>query len=263
MVLFSLPTLTFTFAAWEHVMSRPEDENKSPKDKSENRFRKWIYFVLGGIGATFLGTVVGLVTATYIEISFKGLSVETLTQPSRWTEFHIDFIRPEVFHAYYEDDEGGEPILRDAVFYLRFFDLTKKIVGEKVRPDGYTFSIVGFWKDERIVLDHRGNASGGEGAYILRLFQNTEISGRIFAGYVLPESWKRVGSSDDWILKCPFLMLPEDVAHKRYGDRVVLLHDFPFLTTKCTEFAMPTSLTDPVAVASPASAAGRSQNTDR
>jgi hypothetical protein len=218
------------------------------QNKARRRISNGVYFILGGIGTTIVATIIGIVTTAYVEISFKGLSTETLKNPSKWMDFHIDLVRPEAFHAYYGDNDGGHSALRDASFNLRFFELTKKVLGEKIRPDGYSFSIVGFWKEERIVLDHRGNANGGEGVYVLKSFQIPEISARIFAGYVLPEDWKQTGGSDDWTIKCPFLMLPEDVAQRRYGDRAVLLRDFPFLATKCSEFPMPKSLAETIPV---------------
>jgi hypothetical protein len=225
------------------------EQPETPQGKARRRFSNTLYLILGGIGTTILATVIGIVTTAYVEISFKGLSAATLKDPTQWLDFHIDLIKPEVFQAYYQDNMEGHSALRDATFTLRFFQLTKKVIGQKVRPDGFTFSIIGFWKDERIVLDHRGDASGGEAVYVLRLFQIPEISGRIFAGYVLPEDWKKSGGGEDWIIQCPFLMLPEEIAHKKYGDRTVLVHDFPFLSTKCTEFVMPKSLSEVASIA--------------
>jgi hypothetical protein len=235
-------------------MTDHHQDHTQPKPHGKLKQRIWygVLVVAGGFGTAILAAIVGVITTAYVEISFKepgSLTLDAFKDPRQWMDFHIDLVKPELFHAYYGDNDGtGHTTLRDAKFILRKFVLTQKILGEKIRSDGYSFSVVGFWKNDRIVLAHRGNKSGAQASYMLRIFQVPEISGDIFAGYELAEDFKLDGGGPDWIIKCPFLMLEEDIAARRYSDHTVLLRDFPFLATKCTEFSMPNSLTAVIAV---------------
>jgi hypothetical protein len=201
--------------------------------------------ILGGVGTSVLAAIVGVITSAYVEISFKEPS--TIASWREWMDLHVDLIKPKILHAYYGENDNGKTRLVEAIFTLRYFSLTNKILGTKVRQDDRReYAINGFWKDEQIVLTHRGLASGGEAVYILKLFPLPGIDGGVLSGYEILEDWKHSASNEDWIIKCPILMLNEGVAKSKYQDKATITTDFPFMNTKCVEFPMPASLTTAV-----------------
>jgi hypothetical protein len=226
--------------------------NGRGEKRSHRSFRQKIRYtfslILGGI-LTAIGLAIwGLVTSSYVEISFKDPR-SAWNEPSKWMDLHIDVTEPKLFKAFYGDNDNGKTIIREATFSLKFSKLTNKLLGTKERTrDHATYALNGFWKDEEIVITSRGLRGGGEAVYMLKPFPVSEVADNIYTGYVVTEDWKR--GNEDWAIKCPFLMVGNNIAD-RFQDGAAAARQFPFLSTKCGEFIMPKSLDNPVNEAKP------------
>ena len=217
-----------------------EEKLASPQSsgKSKGVIKYTLTGIIGGLLSALLAAAIGVLTSSYVEISFKkpsGLDWKELL------DLHVDVIEPKRFHAFYSENRDGKTSPTEAEFSLSYFQLTKKILGTKERTDNHAvYSITGFWKDELLVMDHKGVAGGGEGLYVLRALPLSGAAKNMFFGYTIFEDWKR--GSEDWFIKCPILLIPDDVAQIKYRNYADLQRDFPFATTKCVEFGVPRSI---------------------
>jgi F0F1-type ATP synthase membrane subunit c/vacuolar-type H+-ATPase subunit K len=214
-------------------------DQASPR-KSKTVLKYSFAAIVGGVVTAIAAAIIGVISSSYIEISFKDPSA--IGTWNEWMDLHVDVIRPKVYRAYYGVNDNGKTVVWDSKLSLKYFSLTNKILGvELERQRGAKFALAGFWRDDLIVLAHRGE-KGGQAINVVRLFSGTGAALSAFAGYTVHEDWKYDGTDSAWIIKCPLLVLDEELAQKTYVDRATLLKDFPFLTTKCIEFVMPTSL---------------------
>ena len=208
--------------------------------KTKTILKYGIAAIFGGLATTVIAGIVGIVSSAYVEISFKDPTV--ISTWNQWMDLHVDVVEPREYKAYYGDNDNGKTIIRDAIFSLRYFQLSKKVLGQKTRPDSVKYAIDGYWRDDQIVLTHRGLSGGGGGVYVLKAFPVAGLNTNVFSGYVVVEDWKHNVGTEDWFIKCPVVMLPSDVANSRYPDKAPVIRDFPFVTTKCVEFLMPKTL---------------------
>lgn len=219
------------------------DPERKPPRASTGLWGKVGYTAFGGVVTTIIVAIAGIISTAYIEISFKDPSLlKDWKNIREWMDVHVDWIKPKTFHAYYGDNDDGKTVIRDKLLTLRYFSLTNKVIGiEENLDDKAKYAISGFWKDELVVLAHRGE-KGGQGVYVLKMFSTSVDPGSVFVGYIAQEDWIIVGEAKDWFVKCPIVVLEESASLQKYADRETLKKDFPFMNTKCVEFVMPTSL---------------------
>lgn len=201
------------------------------------------------LAATIITGFVAFLSEVHLEISFDKLKDFNATDLASYARlgaavrFDLETASPQEFTAYWVDDDEGKPVIRKSDISYKNFHLNNRISGELVDEDDHaTFAITGYYNSNRIVFSHRGPISG-TGIYILDSVQVDGITAPVYAGYAILEEVKRSGSSETWILQCPFIMIDADAAAKKVASIDAARTTFSFLNGRCTSFNMPHTVT--------------------
>ena len=116
------------------------------------------------------------------------------------------------------------------------------MVGTKERVEDHAlFDVSGFYREDRLVLTHRGYQNGGEAVYILDYFHDPGV----YAGYVIAEDSK-LGGPEYWVVQCPVMMILGDQPNASFTSPADVAKDIPYMRTKCIEFKMVPTLREVV-----------------
>jgi hypothetical protein len=202
-----------------------------------------------GVAATVSAGVVGFLSEVHLEISFEKLKDFKLMDLSTWgalgTAFNIELetAADQDFIAYWVDDDDGKPVVRKSSIAYKNFHLNNRIAGKLVDDDDKTaYSITGYYNSRKLVFSHRG-PQFGTGVHILDLVQLSNITGNIYAGYAIIEDQLGDGGTEYQVLQCPFIMIDETVASKKFPSIDAAKGAFPFLGKSCVPFKMPGNVT--------------------
>jgi hypothetical protein len=209
-------------------------------------------FSLGGLS----GIIGGFVIAALIPIAFSWFSERQVEvsfdkldhiQPSNPGSFFklLDLVGFDLeknparsFRVYAGENDNGVTKLRASQLQYRHYYFSRKIRGSLTERDGTVFSVLGFYNDERLVFVHRGPVSG-VGTYIVQRFEHADPPGQYFSGYAIFEDQRRETAPDKWITQCPFIMMEEDLAAKKYPTAEKAKERYSFLGSNCVEFKLP------------------------
>ena len=199
--------------------------------------------------AVIAGGIGGFFSHAYLEIWFESVEGLSAINPSTWPNIakgisaKFDITSPQLYRAYYGENQNLETRIISADFALRDFELTGRIIGSKTKvlKDGpVTYTISGFFNSDETVLTHRG-PKGGIGSYWLKPIQDKD--NRLFYfGYILTEDQKYNDQPEKWVTQCPFVMMGKELATQSYPTPEDAKASFAVLGERCTEFKLPGSI---------------------
>ena len=79
------------------------------------------------------------------------------------------------------------------------------------------------------------------GTYFLKRTPVGRAPDIFHVGYITAEDTKPNG--DIWVTRCPYVLMEESVADRRYGSIKLAKEGIDFLQTKCTEYPLPKTIT--------------------
>jgi hypothetical protein len=206
--------------------------------------RKALLAFGAGLALTIVGGIVAFLNEVHLEVSFDKLKDFKATDLASYArlgtalKFDLETAEPEEFVGYFVDDDEGKPEIRKVSVSFKNYRLRNRLSGDLMFEDDHSdFAITGYYNNDRIVFAHHGPISG-TGVFILDSRQ-IGLTKAIYVGYAIVEELKHTGSSETWILQCPFLMIDEASAVEKFGSIEAARTAFPILSTNCTPFAMP------------------------
>jgi hypothetical protein len=208
-----------------------------------------LWTVAGGVAVSFVGAIVGFLSAARLEISFDKLKDFDITNLKSYAalgtsvKFELQLSEPHDFVAYWGDYENGKTVVQQSDVHFRNFKLSSSVEGNIIdhpKAGDVVYNIVGFYNSDRVVFSHRGPISG-VGIYILNSYQFQNVPGQVFAGYAIFEDVKVEGKNETWLTQCPFVMVEQSSAAKPFPTLEDAQKAFSLLRTDCTEFKMPES----------------------
>jgi|SRR5689334_1930442 len=205
------------------------------------------------VGLTLLTTagagVIAFLNEIHVEISFDKLKdfepshLESYAKLVKALHMQFELASQQEYVAFWVDDDSGKQIVRKSAIAYKNFRLNNRLAGTLVSDDDKAvFVITGYYNDDRIVFSHRGPISG-TGIYILDLVPLDGVTAPTYAGYGIFEDTIVPGSNKYHLLQCPFVMINDDVAAKRFPSEDAARKAFPILNNACAEFKMFSNVT--------------------
>jgi hypothetical protein len=202
-----------------------------------------------GVLATISGGVIAFLNEVHLEVSFdklkdfKATDLESYYKLGTKFRFELETATDQDYVAYWVDDGDGKPIIRQSDISYKNFRLNNRIVGTLVdRDDDASYAITGYYNTDKMVFSHRGPLKG-TGVYIFDLIELDGVYRSIFAGYAIIEDQIKPGSAQYQVLQCPFVMIDQMTALKKFATIEDARKAFPFLGVACAPFKMPENVT--------------------
>jgi len=208
---------------------------------------------LGAIGVGVLATVtagiIAFLNEVHLEVSFDKLKDFKVTDLASYVKlatairFELATATEQEYIAYWVDDDDGKKVVRRSSISYKNFRLNNRVVGTLVDDDDHaSYAITGYYNSNKMVLSHRGPLMG-TGVYILDNIQLDDVTRNIYAGYAIIDNQVKRGSTVYRVVQCPFVMIDETVAGKKFPAIEDAKKTFPFLDEECTPFKMPENVT--------------------
>jgi hypothetical protein len=218
------------------------------KDDKTGNGSSWMAKLGGGLAIVIVVVVISALSGLHLEISVS--KPESLQDISSFQDLgkligaDLDFGQTGKWEGYIGESRGQMHHIEEIALTLKQLSKNKRVVGTtQSRETGDEFSVVGFLGSHDSVFVDLGKTAGF-GAYILKPGANEQISGPMYFGYVLVNTWRDKPGGEMLIDKCPLIIIDRDVAEKNHMDANKMADMFGFLQTPCSEFKMPMSLVD-------------------
>ena len=207
----------------------------------------WSAKLGGGTVIMMAVVVISALSGLHFEISIsKPASLQDISSfqdLGKLITADLDFGQTEKWAGYIGESRGQMHHIEEIALTLKQLSKNKRVIGTtESRETGDEFSVVGFLGSHDSVFVDIGRTAGF-GAYILKPGASA-LSGPMYFGYVLVNTWRDKPGGEMLINKCPFIIIDKDIAEKSHIDADKMVDMFGFLRTPCSEFKMPMSLVD-------------------